>query len=258
MHVACYGYRWYDPLTGRWPSRDPIEEQGGVNLYGFVGNSSVYLADILGLYNPREIYVDPSHSRAGTVDCNSGDRYIARTPEQQREHDRKQKEAEAESNKPDQGAVAFGGQLGGGFFLGMSGADVSVAISGRIDCKVCVTLTVTFRGGIGIGIQGGGGLVLGKVTEGPSTSLGIGGFVTDGVGGTASVETDSNGNITLAGARGEAGLGGGGGVQASISCTGCASLKDPSETVFAPQIALAKAINCVKEAKKEADAKAKK
>jgi Type VI secretion system (T6SS), amidase effector protein 4 len=23
-HVAYYGYRYYDPLTGRWPSRDPI------------------------------------------------------------------------------------------------------------------------------------------------------------------------------------------------------------------------------------------
>ena len=29
MHVACYGYRWYDPLTGRWPSRDPVDEDGG-------------------------------------------------------------------------------------------------------------------------------------------------------------------------------------------------------------------------------------
>ncbi len=28
MQVACYGYRYYDPLTGRWPSRDPIEEIG--------------------------------------------------------------------------------------------------------------------------------------------------------------------------------------------------------------------------------------
>jgi RHS repeat-associated protein len=30
-----YLYRYYDPLTGRWPSRDPIEEGGGMNLYGF-------------------------------------------------------------------------------------------------------------------------------------------------------------------------------------------------------------------------------
>jgi len=23
-----YGYRYYDPVIGRWPSRDPIEEKG--------------------------------------------------------------------------------------------------------------------------------------------------------------------------------------------------------------------------------------
>jgi RHS repeat-associated protein len=43
-----YGYRYYDPKTGRWPSRDPIEEQGGINLYNFVGNDSVNRLDILG------------------------------------------------------------------------------------------------------------------------------------------------------------------------------------------------------------------
>jgi hypothetical protein len=37
-----------DPLTGRWPSRDPIEENGGVNLYGFVGNAPATKIDILG------------------------------------------------------------------------------------------------------------------------------------------------------------------------------------------------------------------
>ena len=29
-----YGFRYYNPSTGRWLSRDPIEEQGGVNIYG--------------------------------------------------------------------------------------------------------------------------------------------------------------------------------------------------------------------------------
>jgi RHS repeat-associated protein len=47
-HVAFYGYRWYDPVTGRWPSRDPIEEEGGVNLYGFVGNDGMNWVDALG------------------------------------------------------------------------------------------------------------------------------------------------------------------------------------------------------------------
>jgi uncharacterized protein RhaS with RHS repeats len=48
MGVTDYTYRWYDPLTGRWPSRDPIEERGGLNLYGFVGNSPMILVDIDG------------------------------------------------------------------------------------------------------------------------------------------------------------------------------------------------------------------
>jgi RHS repeat-associated protein len=47
--LLYYGYRWYDPATGRWASRDPIEESGGVNLYGFVGNDNVNGADYLGL-----------------------------------------------------------------------------------------------------------------------------------------------------------------------------------------------------------------
>jgi RHS repeat-associated protein len=37
--VAYYGYRYYDPLTGRWINRDPIEEEGGMNLYGFCNNN---------------------------------------------------------------------------------------------------------------------------------------------------------------------------------------------------------------------------
>ena len=48
-HTAGYGYRLYDPKTGRWPSRDPIEESGGVNLYAFVNNDGVNRVDELGL-----------------------------------------------------------------------------------------------------------------------------------------------------------------------------------------------------------------
>lgn len=44
-----YGYRFYDPVMGRWPSRDPIEESGGINLYGFVGNDGVNRWDYLGM-----------------------------------------------------------------------------------------------------------------------------------------------------------------------------------------------------------------
>jgi RHS repeat-associated protein len=47
--LLYYGYRYYDPITGRWPSRDPIGERGGMNLYGFVGNDGVNWVDLLGL-----------------------------------------------------------------------------------------------------------------------------------------------------------------------------------------------------------------
>jgi len=44
-----YLYRFYSPQLGRWINRDPIEENGGINLYGFVGNDGVGKFDILGL-----------------------------------------------------------------------------------------------------------------------------------------------------------------------------------------------------------------
>jgi RHS repeat-associated protein len=43
-----YTYRYYDPRTGRWASRDPIGEDGGVNLYGFVYSDPISLIDDLG------------------------------------------------------------------------------------------------------------------------------------------------------------------------------------------------------------------
>ena len=44
-----YGYRYYDPVNGRWLNRDPIGINGGVNLYGMVGNDPVNHWDVLGM-----------------------------------------------------------------------------------------------------------------------------------------------------------------------------------------------------------------
>ncbi|WP_435893604.1 RHS repeat-associated core domain-containing protein [Oceaniferula spumae] len=43
-----YGYRYYDPVTGSWINRDPIGEQGGINLYSFVNNRPINGWDVLG------------------------------------------------------------------------------------------------------------------------------------------------------------------------------------------------------------------
>jgi RHS repeat-associated protein len=44
-----YLYRFYEPDLQRWLNHDPIEEDGGVNLYQFVGNNPANLVDPLGL-----------------------------------------------------------------------------------------------------------------------------------------------------------------------------------------------------------------
>jgi RHS repeat-associated protein len=46
--LLYYGYRYYQPSTGRWPNRDPLGEEGGRNLYCFVSNDSVHTVDLLG------------------------------------------------------------------------------------------------------------------------------------------------------------------------------------------------------------------
>jgi RHS repeat-associated protein len=43
-------YRAYNPALGRWISRDPIGEAGGINLYGYVGNDPTNRLDPLGLF----------------------------------------------------------------------------------------------------------------------------------------------------------------------------------------------------------------
>ena len=44
-----YNYRYYNPKDGRWINRDPITEQGGWNLYAFLGNSTQDKFDTFGL-----------------------------------------------------------------------------------------------------------------------------------------------------------------------------------------------------------------
>jgi RHS repeat-associated protein len=43
--LLYYGYRYYNPSTGRWANRDPLEENGGRNLYTFVFNQPLTYID---------------------------------------------------------------------------------------------------------------------------------------------------------------------------------------------------------------------
>ncbi|HEU6448241.1 MAG TPA: RHS repeat-associated core domain-containing protein [Verrucomicrobiae bacterium] len=50
-------FRAYDPDSGRWINRDPIEEEGGLNLYEYVGNDVVNDVDPDGEFALTEILV---------------------------------------------------------------------------------------------------------------------------------------------------------------------------------------------------------
>ena len=48
--MVCYKRRFYRPDLGRWLNRDPIEEEGGENLYAFCQNSPTLCYDINGCW----------------------------------------------------------------------------------------------------------------------------------------------------------------------------------------------------------------
>jgi RHS repeat-associated protein len=70
-----YLYRFYDPNLQRWINRDPVQENGGENLYGFVLNDPISVRDAFGLAPDQK----PIRYSADTRCC-TGDR-IARGEE---------------------------------------------------------------------------------------------------------------------------------------------------------------------------------
>jgi len=50
-NLYYYRNRYYDPLTGRFLQEDPIEFEGGINFYTYVGNNPILFIDPLGLRN---------------------------------------------------------------------------------------------------------------------------------------------------------------------------------------------------------------
>ena len=69
--VYYYGYRYYQPNLQRWLNRDPLEEAGGINLYGFNSNNTLSLIDSDGaapqltgiIYNTSTGTSDPQYQQ---------------------------------------------------------------------------------------------------------------------------------------------------------------------------------------------------
>ncbi len=74
VRSATSGQRYYSPSLGRFVNKDPIEEKGGLNLYGFCRNNGANRWDYLGNTVPWWMpsgYVLPTTS--GQVSANSPD-----------------------------------------------------------------------------------------------------------------------------------------------------------------------------------------
>jgi RHS repeat-associated protein len=67
--LSYYGYRYYSASVGRWLSKDPIEENGGLNLYAFANNNALIHIDPDGraVLSPALIAVASGPSTAATT-----------------------------------------------------------------------------------------------------------------------------------------------------------------------------------------------
>ena len=66
LGLIYYNYRHLNPRDGRWISRDPIMEQGGWNLFAFVGNNGVNRWDYLGEFYKGTWYSAFKYSYSST------------------------------------------------------------------------------------------------------------------------------------------------------------------------------------------------
>jgi RHS repeat-associated protein len=82
------GYRWYNPVLGRWLSRDPIGLEGGDNAFRFCDNNPCSQYDIIGLAccdDPcgsaiKEGLFDKYSDALGLTVCCDGKKYACSLP----------------------------------------------------------------------------------------------------------------------------------------------------------------------------------
>ncbi len=72
--LVYFGYRFYVPHLGRWLNRDPLQEEGGINLYAYVNGDPMGYVDPDGRFGTLLRIIPPalpSHSNSGRSSNNS-------------------------------------------------------------------------------------------------------------------------------------------------------------------------------------------
>ena len=69
--LLYYGRRYYQSITGRWLSRDPLGENGGLSLYGFIWNAPIFGIDPIGLEIKWKVLTDNEVIAAFEVQANA-------------------------------------------------------------------------------------------------------------------------------------------------------------------------------------------
>ncbi len=89
-----YGFRYYEPNLQRWLNRDPIQEEGGLNLYELVGSDPCNDVDPFGLWPSGKF-------RSAKVHQASIDRVLNFLSEEDRDILKKQQEVADEDQSPE-------------------------------------------------------------------------------------------------------------------------------------------------------------
>jgi RHS repeat-associated protein len=164
--LVYYNYRYYSPTLGRWLSRDPIEEEGGWNLYGMVNN------------NPIDYWDELGH---GVLDIPGAPGGPASYPSDVTDDGITMPTLEASQGM-------YNGTRGGGYTLAFMAFETTILANG---CKeTCLHLTTTF---VGVGVTGTGTLD-GKKSSPVNVSVGLSKYTAIG--------TDFNGTNTVSGGFG--------------------------------------------------------